>query len=315
MSSNLYEKELETVKKALHEAAQLCHSVQDRQAMIKGDRSPVTIADFGSQALVCRTLREAFPDDPIIAEEDSSLLHAEEQTLLRNTLGMHLEAVRSGTQLEAALKWIDYGNAEHYSDRFWTLDPIDGTKGFLRGGQYAVALALIEDGQVVVGGLACPSMSQDIFLAAKGIGAIHGQQCIHVSKTFDFAETRICQSIESGHTALGDIQKVAQHLGITTNRVQLDSQAKYAVVARGDAEIYMRLPIGNGYVERIWDHAAGALLLTEAGGKVTDCRGKFLDFSRGKRLEKNIGIIATNGIIHDQVVEAVDALKIRIHES
>lgn len=306
----MYEKELDAVKQALHEAARLCHSVQDRQAMIKGDKSPVTIADFGSQALVCRTLREAFPDDPIIAEEDSTLLRAEEQTDLRNTLGMHLDAVRHGTLLEAALKWIDYGNAEHYSDRFWTLDPIDGTKGFLRGGQYAVALALIEGGKVVVGGLACPNMSDDVFLVAKGLGATHGQHRIQVTEISDVSEARICQSVESGHTALGDIQKVARDLGITSDRVQLDSQAKYAVVASGDADIYMRLPLGNGYVERIWDHAAGALLLSEAGGKVTDCKGNVLDFSRGKRLEHNIGIIATNGIVHDQVVEAVNTLNI-----
>ena len=311
MSNNLYEKELDTVKLALHEAAQLCHSVQDRHAMIKGDKSPVTIADFGSQALVCRTLREAFPDDPIIAEEDSTLLRAKEQTDLRNTLAVHLDAVRPETQLEAALKWIDYGNAEHYSDRFWTLDPIDGTKGFLRGGQYAVALALIEGGKVVVGGLACPNLSKDVFLAAKGVGATHGQHRIQVTTTSNFSEARICKSVESGHTALGDIQKVAQHLGITTDHVELDSQAKYAVVARGDAEIYMRLPLGNGYVERIWDHAAGALLLTEAGGKVTDCKGNVLDFSCGKRLEHNIGIIATNGVVHDRVVEAVSTLKIQ----
>ena len=99
---------------------------------------------------------------------------------------------------------------------------------------------------------------------------------------------RICESVESSHSAHKDVQRAVEHLGIAAERKRLDSQAKYAVLARGDAEIYMRLPTRKDYVERIWDHAAGALLLTEAGGKVTDCAGKELDFSHGKGLENNL---------------------------
>ncbi|MCY4204724.1 MAG: 3'(2'),5'-bisphosphate nucleotidase [Bacteroidetes bacterium] len=310
MLSNSYVKELQVVQEALREASQLCRAVQDRVAITKGDRSPVTIADFGSQALVCRALHAAFPEDPIIAEEDSTLLRADEQKELREILGLHLEAIRPGTSLANAMKWIDYGNAENYSDRFWTLDPIDGTKGFLRQGHFAVALALIEEGEVVVSGLACPKLDKEIFLAAKGSGAKKGQHPLRVSEIIPVSHARICQSVESGHSALGDIQRVAEHLGIGTNRIQLDSQAKYAVVACGDAEIYMRLPTGRAYIERIWDHAPGALLLTEAGGRVTDCAGKKLDFSCGKGLENNRGIIATNGKVHDEILEALTTLGI-----
>jgi len=310
MRNKTYSTELEIVNIALEEAARLCNSVQGYDAIIKGDQSPVTIADFGSQALVCRMLREAFPDDPIIAEEDSTLLQADEQKELREILGIHLETVRSGTSLSDAMKWIDYGNAKKFSNRFWTLDPIDGTKGFLRGGHYAVALALIEDGQVVVCGLACPNLSNENFMASKGNGAYQGKQLLQVTPANVKSGVRICQSIESGHTSLRDIHRVAEYLSIHTERIELDSQAKYAVVARGDAEIYMRLPFSNGYIERIWDHAAGSLLLSEAGGKVTDCAGKLLDFSCGMTLEKNQGIIATNGVVHDQVVEALKSLNI-----
>ncbi len=305
-----YSKELRITKLALEEAVLLCNSVQGHDAIIKGDQSPVTIADFGSQALICRMLREAFPDDPIIAEEDSTLLQADEQTDLCDVLKIHLESVRPETSLSTAMRWIDYGNANQYSDRFWTLDPIDGTKGFLRGGHYAVALALIEDGEVVVCGLACPKLCDQLFLASKGNGAYQGEQPIHVTQKDMGSEVRICQSIESGHTSLRDIHQVAEHLAINTDRIELDSQAKYVVVARGDAEIYMRLPLKNDYVERIWDHAAGSLLLSEAGGKITDCAGDLLDFSCGMRLEKNQGIIATNGVVHDQVIDALRFLNI-----
>ena len=310
MPGNSYGKELQIVHGALQEAAQLCLAVQDRVAITKRDRSPVTIADYGSQALVCRALREAFPDDPIMAEEDSMLLRAQEQAELREILGQHLEAIRPGTSLASAVKWIDYGNAEKYSDRFWTLDPIDGTKGFLRKGHFAVALALLEEGETVVAGLACPKLAPEIFLAAKGHGAKQGEAPLRVSKLGTIARARICQSVESGHSALGDVQRVVEHLGITSEPIRLDSQAKYAVVARGGAEIYMRLPTRKSYVERIWDHAAGALLLAEAGGEVTDCAGKRLDFSCGKGLEHNRGIIATNGRVHDEILDSLRALGI-----
>ena len=310
MFNNSYSKELRTVHAALSEATLLCRSVQERVAITKGDRSPVTIADFGSQALVCRTLREAFPDDPIIAEEDSTLLQADAQTELREILGQHLGVIRPGTSMKSALKWIDYGNTETYSDRFWTLDPIDGTKGFLRKEHFAVALALIIEGKVAVAGLACPNLDHNIFLAAKGFGARRGEFPLRVSTTEDLEHARICESVESGHSAHQDVERVVGHLGITAKRKRLDSQAKYAVVASGDAEIYMRLPTRGDYIERIWDHAAGALLLTEAGGKVTDCTGKELDFSCGKGLEHNCGIIGTNGKIHGEIIEALKTLNL-----
>jgi 3'(2'), 5'-bisphosphate nucleotidase len=86
----------------------------------------------------------------------------------------------------------------------------------------------------------------------------------------------------------------------------MDSQAKYAALARGDAEIYLRLPTRPGYVEKIWDHAAGFLVIEEAGGRVTDIEGKRLDFTCGSRLERNRGVIATNGLLHQRVLEAVN---------
>ncbi len=310
MLRNTYSKEVSVVKTALGVAAELCRNVQDRIAVAKGDRSPVTVADYGSQALVCRAVREAFPDDPIIAEEDSTLLRMPEQSALREMLTKHLTNVHPECTLSDAMRWIDYGSAEGFSDRFWTLDPIDGTKGFLRKGHFAVALALILDGEVVVGGLACPKLDGGTLVAVRGHGATQGRRLISVSTIDRVSDARFCESMESGHSAHGDAQRVADYLGITTESRRLDSQAKYAVVARGEAEIYMRLPTRKGYVERIWDHAAGALIVSEAGGSVTDCRGIELDFTCGKGLTRNRGIIATNGKIHGEVINALKTLKI-----
>ena len=153
------------------------------------------------------------------------------------------------------------GGASHYHDRFWTLDPIDGTKGFLRGEQYAVALALIVDGQVAVAALACPNLPITagaepaglgvIFTAVRGEGAFalpldheEGEtlplQPVRVSEQDDAAAVRFCESVESGHSAHGDAAAIAERLGIVASPVRMDSQAKYGVVARGEAEIYLR---------------------------------------------------------------------------
>ena len=83
----------------------------------------------------------------------------------------------------------------------------------------------------------------------------------------------------------------------------MDSQAKYAVVARGQAEVYLRLPHGS-YVEQVWDHAAGTIIVTEAGGRVSDVRGAPLDFSAGRRLERNRGVVVAPAALHAQVVAA-----------
>ena len=112
-------------------------------------------------------------------------------------------------------------------------------------------------------------------------------------------------SVESAHSSHGHAQAIASELGITAPPVRLDSQAKYAIVSRGEADIYMRLPTRADYREKIWDHAAGAIIVTEAGGMVTDSRGKPLDLSAGTTFANNAGIVATNGSLHRQVLDAV----------
>jgi HAL2 family 3'(2'),5'-bisphosphate nucleotidase len=319
-----YQREFETAVEAVREAARLCRSVQARLAggvMDKQDRSPVTVADFGSQALICRVLREAFPGDPVVAEEDAAELRQPERAALREQVVAEVRALQPGADAEAIYEWIDHGRSDRYHDRFWTLDPIDGTKGFLRGEQFAVALALIVDGEVQVAALACPSLGEDpltpdpegtLYAAIRGQGAqqlpLFGSGAarpVRVSARRDPATVQYCESVESAHSAQGEAATVASVLGLTAPPVRVDSQAKYALVARGTADLYLRLPTRPGYVERIWDHAAGALVIEEAGGTVTDMYGQPLDFRHGRGLARNKGIVATNGPLHDPVLGAL----------
>lgn len=83
---------------------------------------------------------------------------------------------------------------------------------------------------------------------------------------------------------------------------------KYAAIARGDAEIFMKFARA-GYKEKIWDHAAGVVIIQEAGGVVSDAGGRPLDFSKGIYLEGlDRGVIASAGAtLHDKIIRAVDA--------
>jgi 3'(2'), 5'-bisphosphate nucleotidase len=203
------------------------------------------------------------------------------------------------------------------------LDPIDGTKGFLRGDQYAIALALVEQGQIQLGVLGCPaltlgSQSGVLLVAVRGMGtrlfplstpnlSFEDAPVLQVVQTTTADQFRFVESVEAAHGNQTLQETIARSVGITAPSIRMDSQAKYGTVAAGEAALYLRLPSPKtpDYREKIWDHAAGAIVIEEAGGKVTDMHGKPLDFSLGKTLAQNQGVIASNGTIHDTVLEAL----------
>ena len=319
---------------AVRDACHVCRSVQTdlvtAETIEKRDKSPVTVADFASQAIVCHALAEAFPDDRVVGEEASDALRGTDDAA-RALLGKVTAAVRTilgpATTEASVLAAIDHGGwtpPDGGAPRYWTLDPIDGTKGFLRGEQYAVALGLIVDGQVVLGVLGCPNLptgqgdGRGVLMTAVRHGGTRlvalddPDFTVHtamVTALDDPAAARFCESVESGHSDQDESAAIAQALGITSEPYRIDSQCKYAAVARGDASIYLRLPTSETYREKIWDHAAGSIVVEEAGGKVTDVHGNALDFARGRTLASNQGIIATCGPIHDRVVEVVRTVR------
>ncbi len=327
MSKIDFAAELEAAVVAVRDAATVCQSVQSNlvsaATLEKKDRSPVTVADFASQALVCSSLATRSSIDAVVGEEDAAELREASAKQTRDKVVEHVRNVRGNdVSPDQALDWIDLGGVDPTAstERYWTLDPIDGTKGFLRGEQYAIALGLIENGRVVLGALGCPNLPGPngeagcLLTAVRGGGAqirplsgagSEGISAIRVSDITTTAAARFCESVESGHSDQGQSASIAAALEITEDPVRVDSQAKYAIVAQGQAQIYLRLPTSKTYREKIWDHAAGMIVVEEAGGRVTDVRGHDLDFGHGRMLDNNAGIIATNGPIHDVVLETV----------
>jgi 3'(2'), 5'-bisphosphate nucleotidase len=328
-----YESELSIALEAVRAAARVCRSVQEKitpDVLEKHDRSPVTVADFASQAIICRALGAAFPRDPIIGEEESATLLREENAPFLGHILAELAGVGIKASAQEACAWIDRASQKEYVPRFWTLDPIDGTKGFLRREQYAISLALVIEGQIQVALLGCPNLPPEagstgagfteggfaragtLLYAVRGKGSwslrLAGDgppRPVHASRQSDARLARFCESVEANHTAQGLSARVAAVLGMDREPLRLDSQAKYAVVARGEAEIYLRLPAKFGYKEKIWDHAGGVLIVEEAGGSVSDVMGRALEFNHGYELLANRGIVAANRELHPRVIAAL----------
>ena len=125
---------------------------------------------------------------------------------------------------------------------------------------------------------------------------------ISVTSSADTGNFRFVESVVHSDQELH--ARIAQAAGITAEAIRMDSQAKYGTVACGQAVLYLRLPSPKypNYREKIWDHAAGVIVIEEAGGKVTDMHGKTLDFSKEPRFVDTQGVVVSNGEIHDKVL-------------
>ena len=301
--------------------------LKDIQQHTKDDRSPVTVADYASQAIIAARLADQLGEFALVGEEDAAVLrgHAD----LREAVASAVRRVWSEAGTDEVLDAIDLGNHDASAKAYWTLDPIDGTKGFLRGGQYAVSLALVKGGEVVLGVLGCPNLSADfdrpfdvpdphgcLFYASTARGSWMrpaddpGAEASQLESNHgnDVSGMRVCESVEAAHSRFDDTARVVEYLDASGAPARLDSQCKYAVVARGQADAYLRFPTQRGYVEKIWDHAAGKIIAEEAGVIVTDVHARPLDFSRGAELTANRGVICAAAGFHGPVQDAIRAL-------
>ena len=299
----------------------------------KDDRSPVTVADYAVQAIISLSLADSLGEEDclIVGEEDAEALRDKDHDAIRQAVFETVRAWRPTITESEMLDAIDHCDHDGSSDGYWALDPIDGTKGFLRGQHYAIALGRIEDGQVVAGVMGCPNLSIDqafplreqdpngvVYAASSGAGSWEFSGCDPTSSPLRIMAQqyepnrplRFCESAEKAHSSRGDSERIIESIGTRGEPARLDSQCKYALVARGQADGYLRLPTSATYVEKIWDHAAGLCIATEAGAIVSDVTGNPLEFTHGRHLEQNRGVICATDGLHQQIIEAISELSI-----
>ncbi|CAI8583805.1 unnamed protein product [Vicia faba] len=371
MEDQNYANELEIAVRIVHVACALCGRVQEKllatEVVSKDDDSPVTVADLSVQAITSWLLAKTLgvQNVSIVAEEDVQVFSKDNSTALLEAVvdtvneslsfvamyGLQSPETTLGTSevLEAIGRCSSTGGP---SGRHWVLDPVDGTLGFVRGDQYAVALALVENGKVVLGVLGCPNYpvktewlsyhyqyhettSQSsptttdawgkgcVLYAKRGSGEAWLQSLIpadkmlewpncarriRVSSVDDPALATLCEPVERANSNHSFTAGLAHSVGLRKQPLRVHSMVKYAAIARGDAEIFMKFA-KSGYKEKIWDHAAGVVIVEEAGGVVTDAGGRPLDFSKGTYLEGlDRGIIACSGVtLHEKLIGAVYA--------
>ncbi|KAJ3513536.1 hypothetical protein NMY22_g15011 [Coprinellus aureogranulatus] len=246
------------------------------------------VGDFAAQALISTILHNAFPKDPVVGEEDASDLRVESGKAMRDRIvelanDALVSPLAAGDDaawgigpgkertVDEILEAIDRGNhAGGPTGRMWTIDPIDGTKGFLRGEQYAVCVSLIVDATVQVGVIGCPNLLVDpsdpskgngaIFSAVRGAGArqytLEGTNPVSLAiPPTEVESLKFLESVEAAHSSHSFNDRVTEVLGVKASPVRMDSQAKYAALCRGEGGAYLRMPTGVGYKEKIWDHA------------------------------------------------------------
>lgn len=225
----------------------------------KGPVDFVTDADIASERCIAAILREAFPDHSILGEEEET-----------------------GSP-----------DAEH----LWVIDPLDGTTNFAHGiPHFAVSIACLHQGQPELGVVWNP-VRDDLYVASRGQGATHNGTTICVSDAQELNQTLIGTGfyydrgavMQATLDAIGDCFRQNIHGIRRCGTASLD----LAQVASGQYGAYFE------YQLSAWDFAAGMLLVTEAGGKVTDCRGRPLPIGKSS-------ILATNGALHQPVLNIVN---------
>lgn len=304
---------------AVRRSAVLCREVQKFHLIEsqKVGREPVTIADYGSQAIINRAIHQYFPGMAIMAEENGtqfrSVVAPEDQSYIAKLVSA---VMGTSVSVDEIATWLDYANGID-SEQVWVIDPIDGTKGFLALRHYVIAVGLLEAGQptaAVMGAPAYPGYERGALFYAQN-NEVYIQPLpegtpprrVRASTISDPAQVRVLESVEKSHAGHERMAKVRQYAGLGDSPLErVDSQEKYARIAAGDGELYLRLPrLHSTRGHSTWDHAAGAALIYAGGGRVTDVDGSPLDFTTGRELTNNQGMIVSNGVIHDRVLEAV----------
>ena len=295
-----YNKELKLAIKIVKKAAKITEWFRNKEykSFSKDDDSPVTLADFASQIYIIASLKNHFIDDEIIAEEED--IKFIDKTSQNVVLQCFQELDLS--ELHDIKKLIQYRGIP--SHRQWTVDPIDGTIGFQKGLSYAVGVGFMENSIPKICAIAVPNYKGNpiaVFSAEKDQGAhvsySYGDAIpIKVSQIEEIEDIKLCHSL---HYDQPWVMQFAKQAGIT-KFVQIDSMAKFAMIADGSADLYIK-PLHPDH-SFSWDFLPGDLIVRESGGTISDLEGISLEFLREKCKWTKPGIIASNSILHEEII-------------
>ena len=298
-----FNKELSLAIKLVKKASKITEWFRKEKVLSfkKEDESPVTLADFASQTFIISKIKELFPEDQIIAEEDSgAFINLNVEDIIKkcyNSLNLVFEDNFKDT--------LNYRGS--ISKRQWTIDPIDGTKGFQKHLAYAIGIGFMVQSEPTVCAISVPNYNErnlTIFSAEKNYGAkvSYGDQnfnLIKVSENKTIKNFRMCHSL---HYDKPWVMNFARSLGITSF-VQMDSMAKFCKVADSTADLYIKpLNINRSFT---WDFLPGDLLVKEAGGIITDLNGNSIKYLNENCIITAPGLIASNGVLHKNILNTL----------
>jgi len=224
---------------------------------MKAGNEPVTIADRRSSELIVAGIRARFPGDPIVSEEE---------TLPRLV-----------------------------PDRMWLVDPIDGTKDYIRGSDgFSIMIGIVERGRPVMGVVHQPAAARTFYATAAGafVETAEGVAPLAVSDVARAGEVRLVAS--ASHRS-ADIDRVKRTLGIDNEHNIGSVGVKLCLIAMGARDLY----VNPATKTKIWDTGAPEAILTRAGGRLTDLFGAPIDYAE---LGQPRGLVASNGRVHDEVI-------------
>ncbi|HET8655862.1 MAG TPA: 3'(2'),5'-bisphosphate nucleotidase CysQ [Longimicrobiaceae bacterium] len=236
-------------------------------SIAKADASPVTQADHAANDVIVARLREAFPDDAILSEESRD------------------SAERLGAR------------------RVWIVDPLDGTKEFLaQNGEFSIMIGLVEDGEPVLGVVYLPD-GDVLFSAARGLGAWVERGGVRARLERAPVDGEPLRLVGSRSHAEPLVLRVQEALGITDVEPCGSVGVKCSRIAEGRRDLYVH-PVA---FMKEWDTCAPEVILREAGGAVTDCRGEPLRYNKPDPRQPH-GILACAPGAAASVVPVVRAL-------
>ncbi len=274
MTESKYEKEIEVATELARAAGAILlkhyHSpfLVEQKINALQEMEEVTAADREANDLIVRRLAFEFPADGILAEESAD----------------------TEDRLTKA--------------RVWLIDPMDGTKNFVqRDGDFAVQIGLVVDGEPVAGAVYQPVLDV-LYRAVLGQGSWREQQGqteqMRVSEKTDPAEMVLASSRSHRSPRM---ERVVDSFGFRHETRRGSVGVKIGLIAEQQADLYLHLSPST----KQWDTCAPEIILTEAGGRLTDLFGKPLRYN-APRIDNRNGVVATNGVAHELVIENLKPL-------